>query len=288
MSKTLLNAAPAPELPVVRRPVLRVRELAQAVLLLFGATPLPQHNNPQRHLGRMVVDGHTVLVLADSPNRPTNAMTLQYALALRDQIGGGWDRLVVLGWRFHPAIGAAIAALGDDRLDVQVIPSDLQHRIAKANGHPAPAPDVSFDCRQYLALKHVTRTQFALCAAELLIVGLDNYILLAPHAIELDGRDRGKLNAVLTKKPLSLIEYWAVDPAYDGLRFNPAWHSYCGSAGKSRAAQQIRTQAVLSLPPHAGERRVRVQAVDIFRQQSEVEVTVAAPSTARRSNDCED
>ena len=281
MQKTPSNLALAPDAPVVRRPVLRVRELAQAVLLLFGATPLPQHSNPQRHLGRMVIEGQTVLVLADSPNRPTNAMTLQYARALRDEIGGGWDRLVVLGWRFHPAIGAAIAALGDDRLDVQVIPSDLQHRIVQCQERPALAPDLSFDCRQYLALKHVTRTQFALCAAELLIVGLENYIPLAPHAIALDERDRGKLNAVLTKKPLSLIEYWAVDPAYDGLSFNPAWHSYCGSAGKSRATQQIRTQAVLSLPPLPGERRVRVRAVDIFRQQAEVEIRVAAPITAR-------
>lgn len=282
MPKTPLNAALAPDALTLRRPVLRVRELAQAVLLLFGATPLPQHCNPQRHLGRMVVDGQTLLVLADSPNRPTNAMTLQYALALRDEIGGGWDRLVVLGWRFHPAIGAAIAALGDDRLDVQVIPSDLQHRIVQCNGRQALATDVSFDCRQYLALKHVTRTQFAVRAPELLIVSLDNYILLAPQSINLDDRDRANLNAVLTKKPLSLIEYWAVDPAYDGLTFNPAWHSYCGNAGKSRTAQRVQTQAVLSLPPHAGERRVRVRAVDIFRQQAEVEVRVAAPSTARR------
>jgi adenine-specific DNA-methyltransferase len=286
MPKTSLNAALAPDEVAVRRPVLRVRELAQAVLLLFGATPLPQHSNPQRHLGRVVVDGQTVLVLADSPNRPTNAMTLQYALALRDKIGGGWDRLVVLGWRFHPAIGAAIAALGDDRLDVQVIPSDLQHRIVQCNGRPELAPDVSFDCRQYLALKHVTRTQFAVRAPELLIVSLDNYNLLAPQSIKLDDRDRGNLNAVLTKKPLALIEYWAVDPAYDGMAFNPAWHSYCGNAGNSRTTHRVQTQAVLNLPPHAGERRVRVRAVDIFRQQAEVEVRVAAPATAR--SDCKE
>ena len=281
MPKKPLNATQEPRSLTVRRPALRVRELAEAVLLVFGATPLPQHSNPQRHLGRIVIDDQTWLVLADSPNRTTNAMTLHHALALLDKFDGGWDRVVVLGWRFHPAIGAAIAALNDDRLDVRAIPYDLQHRIVQCRARQALADAVSFDS-QYLALKHVTRTQFTACAPELLIIGLDNYILLSPQAIELDHLNRANLNAVLTRKPLSLIEYWAVDPAYDGATFNPVWHSYCGNASRNRHAQWVQTQAVLSLPPHAGERRVRVRAVDIFRQQAEVEIRVAAPFAAWR------
>lgn len=284
MPKRRLKAARVPRAVGVRGPLLRIGDLAHAVLALYGATPLSPKSNQQRHLGRMVMDGQTVLVLADTQNRPTSTMTLQRMLALRDDPDARWDRLVVLGRRFDPAIGAAIAALDDDRLDVLVIPSDLRDQIGRCGGHAPLAGKVNFNCRQYLMLKQVTRTQFAASAPELLIVTLDNYILLAPHAIKLDEVNRGRLNAVLNKRPLSLIEYWAVDPDYDGSTFNPVWHDYLGNATKNRRAQRVLTQAVLSLPPHAGARRIRVRAVDMFGQEAEVEVTVDAPSATQHDD----
>jgi adenine-specific DNA-methyltransferase len=71
------------------------------------------------------------LVLADSPNKLTGAATLKKAIAQRDNLLGGWDRVVVLGWNFEPSIGETITALNDSRLEVLVIPPDLMDRLKK-------------------------------------------------------------------------------------------------------------------------------------------------------------
>ena len=48
--------------------------------------------------------------LADAPNKLTGAATLKKAIAQRDNLLGGWDRVVVLGWNFEPSIGETITA----------------------------------------------------------------------------------------------------------------------------------------------------------------------------------
>ena len=43
-------------------------------------------------------------------------------------------------------------------------------------------------------------------------VELENYVLLSPDNIPLDDKDKEKLQQVLERDPLSLIEYWSIDP----------------------------------------------------------------------------
>ena len=43
-------------------------------------------------------------MLADSPNKLTGMATLKKAIAQRDNLMGGWDRVVVLGWNFEPRL----------------------------------------------------------------------------------------------------------------------------------------------------------------------------------------
>ena len=78
--------------------------------------------------------GSKTLVLADSPNKLTGMATLKKAIAQRDNLMGGWDRVVVLGWNFEPSIGETITALNDARLEVLVIPPDLMDRLKKKGG----------------------------------------------------------------------------------------------------------------------------------------------------------
>jgi len=81
----------------------KVGDLSQIVLQLYGALPLAAEDNPNRNLGR-IPEGKT-LVLVDSPAKMTGLATLKKAIALRDTLLGGWDKVVVLGWNFDPAIG---------------------------------------------------------------------------------------------------------------------------------------------------------------------------------------
>jgi len=44
-------------------------------------------------------------------------------------------------------------------------------------------------------------------------------VLLSPDALPLSEEDRDKLQKIIAEEPLALIEYWSVDPDYDGKVF---------------------------------------------------------------------
>lgn len=251
----------------------RVGDLAQIVLSLYGALPLPAEENPTRSLGHVTAGGGKTLVLADSPNKLTGAATLRKAVALRDNLLGGWDRVVVLGWNFEPAIGEAISALNDSRLEVLVIPPDLLDRLKKKGGLEKLKGSVRFSSLQYLTLHPVER-QTAAAGQETLKVRLKNYVLLSPEAINLDDANRVKLQAVANAEPLALIEYWAVDPDYDGHVFRSVWQDYRGNVENDGDPLRVVTEAALTLPARNGPRRVCVRAVDVFGFEAEASAIV--------------
>jgi adenine-specific DNA-methyltransferase len=258
----------------------RIGDLSQIVLSLYGALPLPPDVNPQRNLGQISAfavgnaRGSKTLVLADSPNKLTGAATLKKAIAQRDSLMGGWDRVVVLGWNFEPSIGETITALNDERLEVLVIPPDLMDRLKKKGGIDKLRGQIRFSSLQYLTLHPITRARKG--EDDELTVRLKNYVLLSPEAINLDDDNRQKLQTVANKEPLALIEYWAVDPDYDGKVFRSVWQDYRGNTANDADALRVVTQAVVTAPAKAGPRKVCVRVVDVFGFEAEVVATVEA------------
>ena len=258
----------------------KIGDLSQIVLSLYGALPLPPDVNPQRNLGQISAfavgnaRGSKTLVLADSPNKLTGAATLKKAIAQRDSLMGGWDRVVVLGWNFEPSIGETITGLNDDRLEVLVIPPDLMDRLKKKGGIDKLRGQIRFSSLQYLTLHPVTCTRKG--EEDELTVRLKNYVLLSPEAINLDDDNRQKLQAVANKEPLALIEYWAVDPDYDGKVFRSVWQDYRGNTANDEDALRVVTQAVVPTPARSGLRKVCVRVVDVFGFEAEVVTTVEA------------
>ncbi len=251
----------------------RVGDLSGIVLSLYGALPLQPEDNPLRNLGAVVYSGKKTLVLVDSPNKLTGDATLRKAIAQRDHLLGGWDRVVVLGWNFEPSIGQSITALNDARLEVLVIPPDLLDRLRKKGGIEKLRGQVRFSSLQYLTIKPVRRTRSG--DEEQLRVTLDNYVLLSPEAINLDEENRRKLLKVANAEPLALIEYWAVDPDYDGQVFRSVWQDYRGNTANNDDPLRVVTAANFSVPRKAGERRVCVRVVDVFGFEAEVVQVVA-------------
>ena len=100
-----------------------------------------------------------------------------------------------------------------------------------------------------------------------------NYVLLSPEAINLDDVNRLKLQQVANAEPLALIEYWAVDPNYDGKVFRSVWQDYRGNTASDGDALRVVTQAA---PAQPGPRRVCVRVVDVFGFEAEVVTTVEA------------
>jgi adenine-specific DNA-methyltransferase len=263
----------------------RIGDLAQIVLSLYGALPLAPEDNPGRNLGQIAGfsgsagRGSKTLVLADSPNKMTGTATLKKAVALRDTLLGGWDRVVVLGWNFEPSIGETLTAMNDGRLEVLVIPPDLLDRLKKKGGIDKLRGQVRFSSLQYLTLDPVHRKPLSADAdgrpQEKLTVSLKNYVLLSPEAINLDDANRTKLQAVMNQDPLALIEYWAVDPDYDGNLFRSVWQDYRGNTANDGDEWMVLSVADLVVPAVRGPRRVCVRAVDVFGFESEVVVNVA-------------
>jgi len=250
----------------------RIGDLAEIVLGLFGALPLPSEENPNKNMGRL--HGSKTLVLADSPNKMTGLATLRRAIEIRDNLMGGWDKVIILGWNFSPTIGHDIEALGQgDRLEVLVIPPDLLDRLKK-KGHKLKAADVRFSSLQYVTLGDVEREHTT--DGEAISISISNYVLLSPEALNLDDANREKLQKVVNADPMALIEYWSVDPDYDGEVFRSVWQDYRGNTNNDGDPYRVVSKARLGgLPRKTGTRRVCVRVVDVFGFEAEASVEVA-------------
>ena len=243
----------------------RVGELAQTVLSIYGALPLPPEENVNGSLGRLTDE--KTLIYVDSPSRLTSTSTLKRAQGYRDSKLGGFDKVIVLGWNFSASIGHDLTALNDERLDVRVIPPDLLDRLKK-RGKESLAGNIRFSTLQYLEAHIASRVQNA--DSEELEIALDNYVLLSPDAISLAEEDRPAVIEVMNREPLALVEYWAVDPDYDGEVFRSTWQDYRGNTANDSDELRTVTRAHLTTARRDGHRQVCVRAVDVFGFESEV------------------
>jgi adenine-specific DNA-methyltransferase len=254
----------------------RVGDLSQIVLGLYGALPLDADDNPNRNLGK--IPQSRTLVFVDSPQKLTGLATLKKAQELRGSHLGGWEKVVVLGWNFTADIGEVITNLNDAKLEVLVIPPDLLDRLKKSGGFEKLKTDfdaqrIRFSSLQYVTIKPIERK--AIASGEVLTVELENYVLLSPDALNLEAKDKERLQAVVNRDPLALVEYWSVDPDYDGEVFRSIWQDYRGNTDNDHDPLHVVRKAVLSgLPVKSGSRRVCVRVVDVFGYEAEVIKTV--------------
>jgi adenine-specific DNA-methyltransferase len=257
------------------------------------------------------------LVFVDSPNKRTDASTLKKALALRDNPAGGWSHLTVLSWNCAANLGETIAALHDPRLEVLRIAPDLLQRLSTQSRTDKQRARLHFSTLQHLRIAPITRQLHAPAATatatatathttpstsaaatattaapdnaqdtlnpqETLTVELQNYTLLSPHALhlELDPANRQALQQVVQQTPLALIEYWAIDPDYDGQVFRTVWQNSRGARPSSPSIEphadplRVLPQARLTLPAKAHARKVCVRVVDVFGFETESVHTV--------------
>ena len=238
----------------------RVGDLAQIVLGLYGAIPFEDTKN----IG-YIKDSRT-LVVADSPNVLTSHATIRRASELRNAYkGGGWNRVIVLGWNFAFDISEAVQKYKD--VEVLVIPPDLLDKLSTKKGFKELKNKVSFNSLQYLTIKPVSIVKQN--DMDELTISLDNYILLSPDNIPLDDKDKAKLSELIATDPLALIEYWSIDPDYDGKIFRSQWQDYRGNTLNDNDSLHCIYTARLRVPRKNG-RVVAIKAVDVFGFESMV------------------
>ncbi len=246
----------------------RVGDLSQIVMQLYGAQPFTEEQLNDRNWGH--IKATRTLVLVDSPNKLTGKATIRRAYEAKcSLLGGGWSTAVVLGWNFAFDVSEAIRQYKDD-VDVLVIPPDLLDKLSK-KGYDKLVREgsVRFSTLQYLLCKPVKCEPLSE-DEDNLTVELDNYVLLSPDNIPLDDKDKIKLQELLNKDPLALIEYWSIDPDYDGVTFRSQWQDYRENTGNDSDALHCIYSATLRVPHKAEGRTICIKAVDVFGFESMV------------------
>jgi adenine specific DNA methylase Mod len=245
----------------------RVGDLSQVILHLYGAIPFTPEQNPSRNLG--YIKHSRTLVLVDSPSKLTGLNTIRKAQELRASFMGGWEKVVVLGWNFVFDIGSIMQNLNDDKLEVLVIPPDLLDKLKTKSSYQklVRSGEIRFSSLQYLSVKDPVIEPYSDDTVRIAIE-LENYILLSPDALPLDDANKEKLQDVIDSDPLSLIEYWSIDPDYDGEVFRSKWQDYRGNRANDDDACRVATRTVLDVPQKEGKRTICVRAVDVFGFES--------------------
>lgn len=250
----------------------RIGDLSRIVMQLYGAIPFTEEQLNDRNWGH--VKAERALVLVDSPNKLTGMATVRRACEARNTLlGGGWRKAVVLGWNFAFDVSRAIMQYKDE-VDVLVIPPDLLDKLSK-KGYDKLVREgsVRFSTLQYLVCRPMQIRPFSQEVDELQVV-LDNYVLLSPDNIPLDDKDKEKLRQVIRLDPLALIEYWSIDPDYDGITFRSLWQDYRENMANDGDPLHCVYRAILRVPRKAGRRTVCVKAVDVFGFESMVTETL--------------
>lgn len=246
----------------------RVGDLAQVVLNLFGAIPLSNEES-QRNLG-YIKDSHT-LVVVDSPNRITGENIINKAIELKER--DGWNKVIVLGWNFAFNIVDIIRNTNNPSLEVQVIPPDLIDKLRSKTNYKKLIENkqIRFVTLQYISLQKPF-VESKNSTEETLHVELKNYCMLSPEALPLDEKGKEQIQKFVDKDPLALIEYWSVDPNYDGETFHSQWQDYRENTEHNDNNLRVVTKAIFDVPklPDGQKRKICVKAVDVFGLESVV------------------
>lgn len=243
----------------------RVGDLCEVVLKLYGALPFERERLDDRRWG--YIKGGKTLVFVDSPNKFTSKNTLKKAFEAKNNLlGAVWSKCIVLSWNYHFDISEGLE-LYKDSVEVLSIPPDLLDRLRRNGlGKLIDSGSIRFTSLQYLTLKNIELKSWDEEEDELK-VELGNYILHSPDAIPLDEKDKQTLEEIMTNDPLSLIEYWSIDPDYDGETFRSIWQDYRQNTENDGDALHCVYSATLRVSKKA-ERTVCVKAVDVFGLES--------------------
>ncbi len=246
----------------------RVGDLSHVVLQLYGAIPFADVEQHQRNLG--YIKENKTLILVDSPNKMTGLSTLKRAQELRNTFMGGWQKVIVLGWNFTYDITEAIQSLNDDKLEVLVIPPDLLDKLKTKASYKnlVDSGKIRFSSLQYLRVKPIEK-ETSEDGQDKIKIALDTYVLLSPDNLPLDDKDKEKLSGLIARDPLALIEYWSVDPDYDGVTFRSRWQDYRGNTENDKDALHVVYKTELSVP-RKDKRTICIKAVDVFGFESVV------------------
>ena len=255
---------------VATNEIKRVSDLARVVMNLYGAKPFIGDDVPANYgqLGR-------TLVIVDSPNKITSAATINNAIKARESFMGGWSKVIVLGWNFSFDIAEKLQHMDKSQIEVLVIPPDLLDLLKKKDYKElVESGRVRFSSLQYLTVKKpIVKQSNTEPDKQDITIELDNYVLLSPDVLPLDDKNKELVQKVIAENPLDLIEYWSIDPDYDGTTFRSVWQDYRENTENDGDDMRV-TRSVTLTVNKSDARKVCIKAVDVFGFESQCVVEV--------------
>ena len=252
----------------------RIRDLNSIVVNLYGAVPFRDDENPSHNLGR--IPRTKRLVYVASPSELVSPNTVKRALDEMNTFQGGWDKVTLLGWNFRGDIGAYLETVKEYQngtLAIEIIPPDLLDQLKSKANFKKLSSQVAVDSDgtirtpiRFSSLQYLTVKDPIVNNGEITIE-LDNYVILSSDSLPLDSKNKEKMNEVIARDPLSLIEYWSVDPDYDGNVFRSTWQDYRQNTDNDSDPLHVINKVTLPLGTTG---YVAIRAVDVFGFESEV------------------
>ena len=252
----------------------RIRDLNSVVLNLYGAMPFRDEENPSHNLGRIKNTKRLIYVV--SPSEIVSSNTINRALDEMNTFQGGWNKVTVLGWNFRSEIGSylnTVKEYKDGTLTVEVIPADLLDQLKSKASFKKLSSQVAVDQNgdiktpvRFSSLQYLT-VKDPIIENGQITIELDNYVILSADALPLDAKNKEKMNEVIARDPLALIEYWSVDPNFDGNFFKSTWQDYRNNTENDGDPLHVITKVTL---PIGETGYVAVRAVDVFGFESEI------------------
>lgn len=206
----------------------RIHESQPIILKLYGASP----RKDRLDMGIKKIDELIELVYVSYPDRPVTAKKVEEIESLAEHLDGRcYGRLVILGWDYEYNYDEilhererASKRKWHTKIVNKTIPPEVYEYLNKAKN----MDDVdSLDGK----IQFYDKPQLLLLKPEILqmqrkykvTVGIDRYVVF-DFPIE-DEEHRKEIQELVKDKPLSIIDYWAVDWDYDGVNFKSTWQA---------------------------------------------------------------
>lgn len=206
----------------------RIYEIQPIILKLYGATPRKDYPD----LGTRRTDQVDELVYVSYPDRPVTAKKVEELQALAERLDGrGYQQLVILGWDYEYSYDEILRErerlskrTWHTKVVSKTIPPEVYEYLRKVKTTDEITTlngKIQFYEKPYLKLLE-PEIQRSL-EKYLVTVGIDRYVVF-DYPIEKEEHEKG-IQELLKDKPLSIIDYWAVDWDYDGITFKSMWQA---------------------------------------------------------------
>jgi adenine-specific DNA-methyltransferase len=207
----------------------RIYEIQPRILKLYGATPRNDHLD----IGIKKIDELIELVYVSYPDRPVTAKKVEELESLSEHLDGRcYEQLVILGWDYEYNYDEilrererASKRQWHTKIVSKIIPPEVYGYLKKAktiaNVDYSLDGKVQFYDKPYLLLLKPEILQIQ--RKYQVTVGIDRYVVF-DYPIENEEHQK-EVQELVKDKPLSLIDYWAVDWDYDGINFKSTWQA---------------------------------------------------------------